>query len=236
MRVVFLAFIAASPAAAQTGPATFSLPVGCTAYLTTQNANCEVEHHFICESDPAGYQQRASLDERGMTFLAVIDAEAQWIKSYSPASGINERLLPDAADPASVSELITTGVDHYDFYSDRDPIGPVHYVGADRLTGREVTIDGVTLLETSYEITASAPDGTIEWSARGSEYVSPDWQRFFGGTGVRSFSHGEESYDERPIEFIFPGEPGFLSTRPKHGCGVAISSAPLSEETTYDHL
>ncbi len=236
MKMAALLLIAASPATAQTGPATFSLPPGCTAYVTTQNASCEVEHLFTCDTDPEGHQQRVTLDEQGMTFLSVIDAEAQWISSFYPRDGYNKWLLPDAADPASFSELLANGVDHYDFYTDTDRFGATHYVGTDRLTGREVTIDGVTLLETAFEITASAPDGTVIWSTRGNETISPEWRRFFGGTGVTKSSAGEEPFDERPIEFIFPGEPGFLSTRPKHGCGVALSSAPFSEETTYDHL
>ena len=236
MRLALLFLTVASPAVADTHPSTFSLPVGCTAYMTVQNAHCEVDHHFTCTSDPDGHQQRASLDAQGMNFLSVTDQEAQWISSFDPVIGYNEWLLPEQADPVSFAGLIATGVDTFDFQTDTDMFGVTRFVGEDRLTGREVTIDGVTLLQTSYEIMAIAADGTVDWSARGNEFISTDWNIFFGGTGVRTFSDSETSYDERPVEFIFPGEPGFLSTRPKHGCGVAISSAPLSEETTYDYL
>ena len=236
MRIAFLMLVAATPLAAENGPATFSLPVGCTAYMTVQNANCEVDHHFTCTSDPAGHQQRASLDEQGMNFLSVTDQEAQWISSFDPVLGNSEWLLPEQVDAVSFATLVETGVDSYDFQMDTDMFDTTRFVGTDRLTGREVTIDGVRLLQTSYEITAIGPDGTVDWSARGNEFISTDWNIFFGGTGMRVLSDGEETYDERPVEFIFPGEPGFLSTRPKHGCGVAISSAPLSEETTYDHI
>jgi hypothetical protein len=236
MRLALAFLVAPVAAAADNNPATFSLPVGCSAYMTVQNANCEVDHHFTCTSDPAGHQQRASLDEQGMNFLSVVDQEAQWISSFDPVIGYSEWLLPEKEDAVSFSGLVATGVDTFDFHTDTDMFGTTRFVGTDRLTGQEITIDGVTLLQTSYEIMAVAADGTVDWSARGNEFISTEWNIFFGGTGVRSFSDGEESYDERPVEFIFPGEPGFLSTRPKHGCGVAISSAPLSEETTYDHI
>ncbi|SFR52435.1 hypothetical protein SAMN04488005_2546 [Yoonia tamlensis] len=236
MRYLIAFLLLAGPLVAQDNPARFSLPAGCTAYLTTQNASCEVEHLFTCDADPAGHQQRVTLDEQGMVFLGVIDAEAQWIDSFHAIDGFNEWLLPDPANPASISELLANGVDHYDFHTQTDKYGAFNFVGSDRLTGREVTIDGVTLLETAFEITAMASNGTVIWTNAGNEYVSPEWRRFFGGIGAITSEYGEDPYDHRPVEFIFPGEPGFLSTRPKHGCGVAISSAPLSEETTYDYL
>ena len=46
---------------------------------------------------------------------------------------------------------------------------------------------------------------------------------FLSGTGTVTTSEGSFDRADRPVEFIFPGEPGFLSPNPKHGCGVAIS-------------
>ena len=236
MRFLLASLVFAGPAFAQDSSATFGLPVGCTAYLTVQGASCQVEHHFTCEGDPAGTQRRVSLDEQGMTYAGQIDSETQWISSFHALTGHNEQLVPDPAEPASLSDLIATGVDDYDFETYSDMYGTTRYSGQDTLTGREITIDGVTLKETTYDITATTPDGTVIWQGKGNEFISTEWRMFLSGTGVTTTPEGDFPYDDRPVEFIFPGEPGFLSTRPKHGCGVAVSSAPNSEEITHDHL
>lgn len=213
----------AGPAAAQDSPATFALPAGCDAFVTVQSASCQVEHHFTCASDPDGYQRRVTLDERGLTYAGQIDSETQWIESFHILSGHSERLESNPAEPASLSDLITHGVDEYDFRTLSDQIGRTRFVGRDTLTGRTVTIDDVTLEETTYDITAYDDEGNVIWSGKGNEFISRDWRMFLSGTGVTTV--GDETFERNdvPVEFIFPGEPGFLSARPKHGCGVAIS-------------
>lgn len=223
----------AAPAAAQD---VFTLPAGCNAYLTVQNESCQVEHHFTCQGDPTDHQRRVSLDERGLTYAGEIDHEAQWIGSVHVLSGHTERLAPDPADPASLSELIATGVDTYDFETLSDEIGTTRYVGQDSLTGRQVTIDGVTLDETAYQITAYDAAGDVVWESQGNEFISRDWRMFLSGTSTVTTPNGTFDANDRPVEFIFPGEPGFLSARPKHGCGVAISSADILKEHANDNL
>ena len=236
MKLVLALVCLASPAVAQSGPTTFSLPAGCTAFVTVQSASCEVEHHFTCEGDAEGHQRRVSLDEQGVTYAGEIDAETQWIASFHALTGHSESLMPNPTEPASLTDLMANSVDDYDFRTTSDMFGETRFVGRDTLTGKEVTIDGVSLLETAYDLTAYAADGSVIWSGKGREFISPDWRMFLSGTGVTTTPEGQFEHDDTPVEFIFPGEPGFLSTRPKHGCGVAISSAPLSEETTYDYL
>ena len=203
---------------------TFSLPQGCEAYLTVQSASCQVDHHFTCEGDPDGHQQRVSFDEDYMTYSGSVDRETQWVGRFHPLTGHSERLEDNPVDPASLSELIQTGRDSYDFKTLSDEIGTTRYVGADELTGNVVTIDDIALDETSYQITAFAEDGTELWSSSGNEYISRDWRVFMAGTGVTTVPGDRFEKDDRPVEFIFPGERGFLSTNPKHGCGVVMSS------------
>jgi hypothetical protein len=52
---------------------------------------------------------------------------------------------------------------------------------------------------------------------------------FLSGTGRVTTPTDSFDKDDRPIEFIFPGEPGFLSANPKHGCGVQLSSFEVLE-------
>lgn len=227
--------VIAGPAFAQ-GPATFSLPAGCTAFVTVQNTSCEVEHHFTCNNDAAGMKRRVSLDEQGLTYAGQTDDEAQWIASFHVLAGINETLAPDPVDPASLTELFATNLDTWDFRTLSAEVGETRYVGQDSLTGRQVTIDGVTLEETAYEITAFDASGAEIWSSRGNEFVSRDWRMFLSGTSTVTTAGGTTSRDNTPVEFIFPGEPGFLSASPKHGCGIAISSADILKEKANDHL
>jgi len=223
MRFALALICLSAPVAAQEGPLQFSLPAGCDAYLTVQNESCEVNHYFTCEGDRAGHQRRVSLDEEGMTYVGEIDSETQWINSFHMLSGHRERLEDDPAERASLSDLIARGVDDYDFRTFSDEIGTTRYVGQDTLTGRQITIDGVTLDETTYDITAFDEAGNEVWSAKGREFISRNWRMFLSGRGTVTTPNGTSERTNQPVEFIFPGEPGFLSSRPKHGCGVAVS-------------
>ncbi len=214
----------------------FSLPAGCTAYLTVQETSCSVDHHFRCNGDLAGTQRRVSLDEDRMIFMGQIDAETQWIESYHPLSGHTERLVSNPAEPASFSDLIANKVDAYDFQTTSPEIGITRYVGTDILTGRTVTIDGVTLDETKFEITAMSPDGMTLWQSEGYEFINREWRLFLSGTATITNSTETFERDNSPKEFIFPGEAGFLSSKPKYGCGVVMSAAPELQEFSNDNI
>jgi len=232
--------LGASAATAQTG--TFSVPPNCTAYLTIQQKSCIVSHRFTCDGDPAGYQRRADFDDQGMVYLGTIDAETRWIESYYPQSNLVERLMDGATDSASFSDLIATNLDTYDFRTDSPGFGSFRYVGSDRLTGKTVTIDGVTLEVTEFSITAYDAEGTEMWRGAGNEFISREWRMFIGGTSTQVSSTGTYDNDDTPMEFAFPGESGFLSYTPKFGCGAVMSSAPAlpvlpqNMESPHDNL
>jgi len=206
----FLFSVFAVPATAQDGPQSFALPEGCTAFLTVQSKDCSVDHHFTCEGDPEGHKQRVSLTEEGVVYVGSINFETQWVGSFHPRTGHSERLAPNGVDPASFSELIETGKNTFDFETLSDEIG-------------------TDLEETKYAIRALAPDGTEVWRAEGNEYISRRWRTFFAGTGRVTTSSDSFDKDDSPVEFIFPGETGFLSANPKHGCGVLLSSFDVLE-------
>lgn len=229
--ITALAIAPASVAAAQ-----FGLPAGCTAYLTVQDRSCGVDHHFRCEGDVAGTQRRVSLSETGMTYMGQIDAGTQWLQSYHPLSGHTEELEPNPLERASLSELIATGVDDYDFQTLSAEIGVTRYVGRDTLTGTTVEIDGITLEETTYDLTAYASDGSMMWQSEGREFISRDWRMFLSGKGRVNTPTDSFDRDNTPMEFIFPGEDGFLSTKPKYGCGVMMSAAPALQEFSNDNI
>lgn len=219
-----LACLIAAPAAAQD---TFSLPQGCTAYVTVQKRSCTVTHLFTCDSDPAGWTRRVDFDDQGMTYAGAIDSEAQWMESWSPRANSTETLVPGATDPASFSDLVATGADTFDFATLDSPGGFVTvYRGQDRLTGEQVVIDGVTLDRTEFAVTAFDDAGNELWRTFGNEYIHRDWRTFLSGTRTNVTADGEWDDDSTPMAFIFPGEAGFLSSTPRHDCGVMLSSVP----------
>lgn len=225
IRLAVIASILAGPAAAQTsGQAdTVALPAGCTAYVTIQKRGCTISHLFTCEADPDGHQRRIDMDQEQIVYAGVIDAETQWIESNHFLSGSTDRLAPGAADPASFTELTETGKDTFEFSTISDLFGETNYLGRDELTGVTVTIDGIQLEETYFEVVASDPSGAELWRVSGNEYVSRDWRTFL--SGIRSVTTPNDVFetDGRPVEFVFPGEAGFLSVNPRHDCGVMLS-------------
>ena len=214
-----IAFLAASPLAAQE----FSLPAGCEGYLTIQSASCSVSHYFRCADDQSGEQRRATLDEEGLSYVGRISGEAEWLESFHLRSGHTER-LQSSVDPMSMSELLARDVDTWDFTTESREIGDSRYVGMDRLTGESVVIDDITLLRTEFALTSYDEAGNEAWRSEGAEYVHPEWRMFIGGQSSYITSDDRFDSDNAPVEFIFPGEAGFLSVNPKYGCGVEMSS------------
>jgi len=188
-----------------------------------------VTHHYRCDADPEGYQWRVDLDGSGLTYAAQIDFETQWIYSIDLASGTEDFLEPDADDPASFSELLANDLDTWDFRT-RDNDGTItRFRGFDRLTGDVAEIDGVALLRAEGQIEASGLDGDVQWTATGAQYISPEWRIFLFGQDTWSTPDGAEiMQDHTPVEFIFPGERGFLANTPRYDCNAELASYPLS--------
>lgn len=201
----------------------FSLPAGCTAYVTVQKTDCSVSHLFRCDSDPEGHQRRVDLNESALTYMGVIDSETQWIESFHASTGDTTRLAPGAADPASFTELLATGRDGLEFQTTSEMFGLTTYRGEDRLIGETVVIDGVTLERTEFSMFVFDAAGTMIRSIIGSEFIQAEWRTFLSGTRTLTTLGEVWTEDGTPVEFIFPGEDGFLGSTPRHGCGVMMS-------------
>ncbi len=219
--VVALALAAALSAPA--GAGTFELPPGCSGLLTVQAKGCKVSHHYRCASDPEGDQWRVDFGQHGAYFASRIDFEAQWVFSVELGPGTRQWLAPDPPEPASLSALLDSGFDSYDFRLRKDTGEVTAVRGFDRLTGRTVTIDGIALRETAFEYRETAADGTQLGRARGNEYVHAGMRLFFSGPSEWEGDDGFLPIDHSPVEFIFPGEPGFLSTEPRYQCDMLMS-------------
>jgi hypothetical protein len=215
---------------AQIRAADFVPPPGCETFLTVQHVGCKVSNYYRCTAEPAGHQWRVDFGINGRSYETLIDAEARWLYSYSPGSGISATIEPNEPDPASFSGLLATGYDSIEFFQSESDGTTHHYTAFDRLTGETTVIDGVTLLRTEYEILERDGEGNFIRRVNGREYVSEEFGRFFGGISqIEDWTGDSYPSDSTPIEFIRPGEPGFAATVPLFHCHDMMSQlAPFT--------
>ncbi len=226
VRSVFLLGLATAVSVAGTAACAadpFRVPDGCTAYVTVQQRNCQVSQHYSCTSDPRGYQWMTYLDGQGPYFSSLIDTETRWISSIDLFTGETDEIGAET-DPASFTVLLQTGRDDFDFTTHSSTGEERRYKGFDQLTGAKVTIDGVPLERTRFEVTAYAGDGTQLWRRAGQQLIHREWRLFYSDREEFTNSAGDrENRIDTPVEFDFPGDEGFLATEPKFDCDVVTA-------------
>lgn len=203
----------------------FTPPAGCTTKMTVQSRACRVSNFYTCTQDAPGDQWRADFDQEGIFFVSRIDREAQWIESFDLNPTVRQTLDPGAEDPASFTELLG-GSDTFSFGLTRDNGENSTVRGFDRLTGKTVVIDGIALQETAFEFEERDAEGNLLRRSRGNEYIHPEWRTFFAGPSEWDGGDGYVPINGSPVQFVFPGEPGFAVTEPLFDCDAVLSSAP----------
>jgi hypothetical protein len=204
----------------------FTPPAGCTGFLTVQSRACRVSNYYTCTQDAAGDQWRADFDQEGLFFASRVDREGQWVESIEMSPMVRQTLDAAPEDPASFTELLG-GIDTFAFNLSRDNGERSSVRGFDRLTGKSFLIDGVTLSQTEFEYSEADGAGNFLRRARGTEYIHPEWRIFFAGPSEWDGGSGFVPMDGSPVEFIFPGEPGFFATEPLFECDAVLSSYSL---------
>lgn len=196
----------------------FVPPAGCTLELTAQNRGCTVSQYYRCEGDPAGIQHSAIFGKEGLFHLSTIDDETRWIESQDPVTGLTD-LLDEETDPASFGNLIATGRDDFDFWTQSSSGERLHHQGHDELTGKTKVIDGLPLEVTRFELTTRSEAGEVLITRRGSQFVSRDNRRFYGGIETQTDWTGmRRDSNDSPMLFSKPGEPGSANTTPQFDC------------------
>ncbi|WP_378947044.1 hypothetical protein [Paracoccus sp. R86501] len=204
--------------------ATFTPPAGCNLQVTVQNRGCSVSQYYICDADPEGYQRSAIFGKNGLFHTSIIDEETRWIESASPMSGITDRLVEGARDEASFSNLLKTGRDEFDFDTRASDGLVLNQKGFDVLTGETVQIDGQQLERTEFRLTTTGPDGKLVSERRGTQYISREFGRFYGGIESRTGADGEQTKtNDSPVLFTFPEEAGFGDTTPQFDCDQLLT-------------
>jgi hypothetical protein len=209
---------------AATAAETFAPPQGCTGTLTVQMRQCLVTNVWTCAADAPGEQWVSLFTQEGPWQVRKIDRDFQWLTTYYANPPEVETMQMPAADPSNLDELISTRNDTYDFIVSSDTGNePERFVGYDRLTGETVQIDGETLLRTEFAYDQLNPAGDIISSAAGRQYVSATHRLFFFGEDWNAATPDLVT-DASPVQFIYPGEAGFMSPNPKYDCGAVLSS------------
>lgn len=201
----------------------WAAPQGCEVFMTVQSKECRVSNHYRCTGDAPGDQWRADFDQDGIFFQSRINSEAEWVESFELNPTIRQELLPGAMDPASFSDLVASGRDDFIFRLSKEGGEESDVRGFDRLTGQNVVIDGITLLETEYGFEESDASGSVLRQSRGREYIHPEWRLFFSGPSEWWDGTAWLPVDGSPVAFIFPGEPGFAATEPLFNCDPVLS-------------
>ncbi|PJI84507.1 hypothetical protein BC777_3568 [Yoonia maricola] len=209
--MILTALVAATPAAAQQS---FAAPEGCEAVLTVQNKGCVMINVWQCDADDPGDQWIALLTQAGVFSVQKVDSEFQWIEAYKVTG--NQRLITPAEDSASLTELFETQIDTWDFTLETED-GTERNVGYDLLTGETTEIDGEVLLNTEFQGRTIDQDGNEIDASNGRQFVSEKHRLFFFGESWPQ-EDPDQIVDMSPVEFIYPGEPGFFSDTPKYEC------------------
>lgn len=217
-------FAVASPLAAQ---GSFAPPSGCEGVLTIQNRGCLMTHVWTCEADAEGTKWVALFTEDGPFQVKQVDTEFQWLTTFYVNPVRREDMDIPSPDPASLTELFSTAYDTYDFtvVPDRDEFAAQRYVGFDRITG-ETVIDGEPLNTTEFGYQVIGPDGAVTGERAGRQFVSQKHRIFVLGESWDAATP-ELVRDLSPVEFVYPGEPGFFSARPKYECSVMMSRSEV---------
>lgn len=209
----------------------FAPPKGCESFLTVQMKSCQVAIYWRCASAPDGHVWEASYDDAGPLSVTNYDREFQWLDSYYVMDGTREKLTEPNTDPISMSTLLSTGEDRFEFTLDAEVDGKhevLRVEGHDRLTGKEITIDGLSLLEADTALTIWREDGSVDYKTEGRQYVSSSLRLFFLGEDRVHDNGGVFEYDASPVDFIHPGEVGFNSTKPLYECDSVTSALPFA--------
>ncbi|WP_343080332.1 hypothetical protein [Ostreiculturibacter nitratireducens] len=224
LKSLSVAALVLAPALPASAAEQFAPPTGCEGYLTVQLKSCQVANYYRCQQDNPGDQWTTYFDSEGPFYTSMIDAETRWVRSFDHFDGSWEFLDEESPDHASFSALLDTGRDDYDFSTTTDYGETRHFKGFDELTGGTVKIDGVTLERTTFQMTASNAEGEFLHSREGNQLISREWRVFFADTEhfENAFGDKVDSVDT-PVEFVFPGDKGFFSTKPQYGCDMMMT-------------
>ncbi len=206
-------------------------------FATVQNQACSVEVLWRCKTAKPGDFWEATFSLDGLESIVSYDGDYQWLDAAYYWDSSSERFHPPAIDPISRDDLLSTGIDTFEFTMQRatpDRDYEIRVIGADMLTGTTMVIDGFALDEVRTRLEILDEEGTVEYASKGIQYYSRDLGLFFLGAETVFGPDGTaDVYDDGPADIILPGEPGFGDTEPLYGCNMQDAAfTPPAPETS----
>ncbi len=203
--------------------ANFTPPEGCKLEMTIQNRSCTVSQHYRCSTDAPGDQRVTIFTPDGPVYQSRIDNETRWMESTNLVQGLTDLLEDQADDHASFSTLVRPGRDDLDFWTTASDGQRLHHIGHDELPGEKVTIDGVPLEVTRFELTTYSEAGDVMIQREGQRFISRTHRRLYGGIDhSEDCSVAVQDANDSPVTFSFPGQPGFGATQPEYDCDLQM--------------
>lgn len=197
----------------------FKIPSECVHTMTVQERACTLRHIYDCNDFERGSQLVQRYSKEGKGNATLIDRNGNWLTTQFKGSSTSILDRKKSKKLMSLNALFTFGQARVDVVMNYFGRPRVHAKGVDKLTGRKTTIDGVVLHETYVDVSfTDLNNGRVYHQTRGNEYVSKKYRMFFG-KNVKTTAYGVAKVIKNPpVDFIFSGEAGFTSTKPKYNC------------------
>ena len=112
----------------------YTPPSACEGFLTVQLKSCQVANYYRCAGDAPGDTSVTYSDVGGPFYSSRIDRETRWMESFDHDDGTSDYLDAKATDHASLTTLLDSGRDDFDFTTTSNLGETRRYVGFDRLT------------------------------------------------------------------------------------------------------
>ena len=217
----------------------WSVPAGCETFLTVQFRECRVANFYRCGADPEDQVWRADFDPEGLLLLTLTDADTVPLRIIDPRAETDLRLDPGSQYSPSLAALLAQPWVNIEYRMiDQSGQGDKFLGMRSRLPASDklpikfssVTIDGVVLEEVIFNVGRGSVSGDYVQVRQGVEYVQLDWRLVFSGPEEHSLPGNLEAFsdvDQSPVDFIFPGEPDFGTTRPTEDCELQLSELAL---------
>lgn len=206
-----LAVLMATPAGADP----IALPKGCAAAFTVQAADCSVRTMWRCDGDAPGEMRVTRYGPEGPILDARYDADFVPLERVNHANGTITR-IGEITDRFNFGRVLTEGRDSYAYSELQEPSLELQIWGSMVLTGETVTIDGRPMQRITGQRWIMAP-GENPFELQEESFHDAELAFLFGGTN-RFPGIDDPVVDSSPVDVILPGEAGFMSDQPLHGC------------------
>lgn len=201
-------------------------PETCAPRLTVQAVDCTVTHYATCETDGGGGVMQVRFNGAGVRETQILDADNHPLRIFSGAVDLAfDQTTP--ADRMSSSVLLSEGADGYAFTmsSARGPIRRMTFFGNDELIAEPFSANGFSFqkLRGRYVRTLHLNGGTVTIAVEAEQYVAETFGFFVPIKETQTQMSRKVMSDQTPVDFLKPGDAGFLSARPLY-CDPGASS------------